>query len=143
MTYRLLDRHQAAQIRYRFKRRGKLTAQEVVEQLAAWHEVSVRTIQRIVYDPNRGKGWGMHHYYYGNPKELDLSKIREEAQQRLNGTGSFRGAHEESVIHHHTRYNVSEGKSHSPHATCVGTQHEYYTIDNGVFIEVAQADVTA
>lgn len=42
----------------------------------------------------------MHHYYY-NPNTLDLAKIRSDAQSRLDGTGTYRGAREESIIHLH------------------------------------------
>lgn len=45
----------------------------------------------------------MHHYYY-DPERYDLSKMRQDASDRLHGNGVYRGGHEESTIHHHAKY---------------------------------------
>jgi len=79
----------------------------------------------------------MHNYYYHDPKMIDLAKLREDAQARLDGKGPYRGAREESIIHFHARYTRASaadvahtGSSLTPHP-CDDQCTAYKLVDNG------------
>jgi 5-methylcytosine-specific restriction endonuclease McrA len=72
----------------------------------------------------------VHHYYHREGK-TDLSKMRDDALARLNGTGMYRGAREESVIHLHPKYaegTTGKARIEPEEVLCGSFNHEgYYT----------------
>lgn len=69
------------------------------------------------------------HYYYGDPKTLDLTKMREEAEIRARGSEVYHNEPATSIIHFHTA-----------DATCTRRTSEGSTLWEGHEVYTPQAD---
>jgi hypothetical protein len=56
-----------------------------------------------------------HHYYYTDPKTIDLNKIREECNARSDGKYFGLPPHK-SYIHYHKYGELCKGKEHEAYA---------------------------
>jgi hypothetical protein len=111
-------------------------------ELAIQFDIGERSIERIVAG-TQGR-MRVHHYYYYDPKKIDLTKMRDDAQQRLDGTGHYRGGREESVIHHHNKFLAQATETVTTRMTntpCDGQRHDYYNKDGIQLNVVADAQV--
>jgi len=67
----------------------------------------------------------MHHYYHTEGR-TDLSKIRDQANERAAGTGIFDRWPESSWVHLHPKAVLVEGTKEPIEFQCLGGKHEYY-----------------
>jgi hypothetical protein len=74
----------------------------------------------------------VNHFYLSDPAKIDLGKLREEAQNRLDPRGTYRGQKpSESIIHFHPKYNpVLQGYAKTKaEYSCEGFEHEEYKFE--------------
>lgn len=118
-------------IRREWSKTTKLNRSAVRSRLARTYNVTEDHILRVANNRSRKEPF-VHHYYIFDSKQVDLSKVQEEARNRLDGNGIFRGAHEESVIHHHPKAAIlaREGGfiTEGGRVPCDGYEHEEFRL---------------